>query len=137
MFRSADVPISTVPSSDVAVNTAGHAAELSTWLEKAKARITELESVETMTVHRYEKLMDEVKQRHAEKVSVWKDTSRKNADGLIDTVKVAKGDSVKMSVEQNLTFARFEKHICAQQTWVNANVEQKMTLADAMAKILE
>lgn len=56
---------------------------------------------------------------------------------MINDVKVAKVDSVMISVDQNLNLARFEKHICAVQTQFNANVELKVTLKDAMEKILE
>lgn len=42
-----------------------------------------------------------------------------------------------MSVEWNLILDRFEKHVRALRTLVNANVEQKVTLTDAMARIRE
>lgn len=42
-----------------------------------------------------------------------------------------------MSVETNLTLARFEEHIRSLQTLVNANVDRKVTFTGAMAKIME
>lgn len=79
--------------------------------------------------------MDEAKERHAEEVSDWKETSRKNANCLIINVNVAKTHSAKMSVELNLILVRFEKHDSALQTLVNANMERKVMSVDTMAKI--
>lgn len=68
---------------------------------------------------------------------VYKKTSQDNTDSLIDDLKVAKADSVKMSIERNLILAHFWEHICTLQTPANANVEWKMTLTDVMTKIPE
>lgn len=78
---------------------------------------------------------EKVKQRHAAEVSVWKETSRGNADSIINNVKVAKADIVKMSVERNLIRALFGEHFRALQTLVIANPERKVTLTDSMANI--
>lgn len=90
-------------------------------------RIAELETVETMTVRRHEKLM-EVKQRHAEEVYVRNKTSRQNTDSLISDVKVLKARSEKKFVERNLIQARVERHFRALHTLVNADVERKRTV---------
>lgn len=55
----------TALSLEVPDNPKGDSAELPTELEKAKARITDSESVETVTVRRHEELMDEITQRLA------------------------------------------------------------------------
>lgn len=55
-------------------------------------------------------------------------------------MKVAKADSVQMSVEKNLILAGLEEHGCSLQALVNANVKRKVTLMDAMTtlrKLLE
>lgn len=61
-------------------------------------RIAELEYVKRLTVRRQKEFLDEIKQRLAEKVSVWKETSLENTDCLMNDVKVANVDSVKISV---------------------------------------
>lgn len=88
-----------------------------------------------MTVRRHEEILDQVKQRHAEEVSVWKENSAENANSLINNVNVAKADIVKMSVESNFILDRFEEHVHALQALVNTNVERKGPLTDAVAKI--
>lgn len=50
-------------------------------------------------------------------------------------VKAAKEDSVRMSGERKLNLARYEYHICAQQTLTASNDETKVTLTDAVAII--
>lgn len=54
---------------------------------------------------------------------------------LINDVKIAKADSVEMSVERNLILARFEEHVRSLQTQVKANVDRKATFTDTMAKL--
>lgn len=61
-------------------------------------RIAEFEFVETITVRRYEELIDEVEQRHAGEVSIWKETSQENGNSLIKDMRVAKADIVKIPV---------------------------------------
>lgn len=88
-----------------------------------------------MTVRPQEVLMSEVKQHHAEEVSVWKDTSRKNADSFISDVEVGRAGSVKISVERNFCLPLMEGHVRGLHILVNPNVEQKITLTEAMEKI--
>lgn len=73
----------------------------------------ELGSIETSSVRRREKLLDEARQLHTEEINVWIKTSAETVDSLIDDVKVAKADGVEMSVERNLILAYFEKHVRA------------------------
>lgn len=63
------------------------------------ACISEFEPYETMTVRRLEELIDDVEIRHAEEVSVQKETFSENADCLIIGMNTAKADSVQISVE--------------------------------------
>lgn len=58
-----------------------------------------------------------------------------NADSLINDVKAAKADSVRMSLEKNLIFARFGKHAHAPWNVVNTNVERKVSLMEDTAKV--
>lgn len=74
-----------------------------------------------------------MKSCHAEEVTVWKDTSRDNTDGLIKDMKVAKAKAAKMSVDQNLILVRYEEHVRGLQDMVNLNEEHKLTFIDAMA----
>lgn len=67
-----------------------------------------------------------------EAFAIWNDTSVETVDSLIYNVKVAKADRVKTSVERSFIFARLNEHFRALQGLVNANVEQKLTLRDAM-----
>lgn len=64
--------------------------------------IAELQSTETIIVRRHEELLEEVKTRHAKEAGVWKETSAENAKNLINDVRIAKVDSIKMSVKRNL-----------------------------------
>lgn len=112
-------------------------AGLSTELEKAKERIEEIESVEAINIRRHEELMKDDEQRIAEEVSVWKEIFGEDEDRMVNDVEVATADSVKMSIEQKLVLAPFEKHVRALQVLVSANVERKVTLNDAMTKIWE
>lgn len=97
----------------------------------------ELESVETIAVSRHEESLNEVKQRHVEEVSVWNEIFAEIADSLVSEVKVANAGSVEMSIEWNMILICFEKHIRALQALVNANMEHKLTITDAIANIME
>lgn len=112
-----------------------YATELSTELEKAKKRIVKLDSVKTISFCQHKELMDDFKQRRAEKISVWKETFQENVDDSIIDVKVSKADSVKLSVEENLIVVRLKEHLRVLETLLNGNMERKATLADAMAKL--
>lgn len=59
MLRSADVRVNTVPLPEVLVATGGEATKLEARMNKRKARIAELESLETMTVRRHEELLND------------------------------------------------------------------------------
>lgn len=61
LLQSADVPDNTVLSSEIPVITGGNTIELATELNKAMARIAELESVEIITVRCHEILLEEDK----------------------------------------------------------------------------
>lgn len=56
-------------------------------------------------------------------------------DSSINDLKLAKADSVRISVEPNLILGRLEKNAQALRFLVNANVERKLTSTDSMAKI--
>lgn len=58
-------------------------------------------------------------------------------DVLINDVKVAKEDTFKLIVGRNFIIACIEEHARALQTLANANVELKVALTDAVAKIRE
>lgn len=135
LLRLADVPVSTLSSTEVPVTTEGDTTELVAGLDKAKVRFAELKSVASLNIRRYEELLDEAKQRQAGDVSVWKKTSVENADFQNNNVKVARADSVRMSVDMNLISACFEEHVRALQALVNLNVERKVTFTGGMAKI--
>lgn len=66
LLRSADASVNTVLSEEVPVTTGTRTAELAAKLNKAKARIKELESIESITVRWHGELLDEVQQRRAE-----------------------------------------------------------------------
>lgn len=85
-------------SLEVATNPCGKADELPTELEKTKTGLAELETVGIATVRLQEEHMDEGKQRHAEVINFWNETSCKNLDSLINDINVAKVDSVNISV---------------------------------------
>lgn len=70
LLRPADVSVNNVPSPEVPVALGVDTSELVAKLYKSKKSIAELEPVETITVHRHEELLDEVKQRHADEISV-------------------------------------------------------------------
>lgn len=129
--------VSAVPSLEIPVTTDEDATTLSADLDKAKALIADFESTETITVCWHEAFLEEVKKRHAEKVKVCKETYAENADSLINDVRGAKADSVKMSIERNLNLARFEGHVRAVQALLNANFDRKVTLKDAMTTVRE
>lgn len=67
-------------------------------LDIAIAHIVELEAVKTRTVFWREELLEEIKQRHAEEIGVWKESSTENQDSSINDVLVPKAGSVKMPV---------------------------------------
>lgn len=92
-------------------------------MDNLKAGIAELESVETSTVCRHEEILEKVIQRHAEEIAVWKGTSAENVESLINDVKVANSNSIKMPLERNLSLAGLEEHVCALQALVITNVE--------------
>lgn len=75
-----------------------------------------METVESMIVHWHEKLMDKVKRRHAENVSVWNETSGENVGSLISGVKLPGPNSIKMSLEQNVILTHLKEHLCALRT---------------------
>lgn len=106
-------------------------------LDKFKARIANLEPTETITACRDEAFLEDVKKRHAEEVELWKETSAENEDSLIIDVNAAKADSGKMSGERNLILTGFEEHVRAMLALVNANVEPKVALKDAMTTVSE
>lgn len=81
-------------------------AKLYPELGRRKARSMDLNSTETIIVCQHEELLKGVKQSHAVEISVWGETSQENAESLTSDVQVANADSVMMSVEQNLIFAR-------------------------------
>lgn len=99
------------PSPEVFAIMTKDADELSTESEKAKERIAELESVETIIVSRHKELVEEDLQRLTEEVRVWKEASGENAGSLIIDANVAKADSFKMSVARNLIPAHSENHV--------------------------
>lgn len=70
LLLSAGASGNTLPSSEVPVLAGGDPIGSAAELDKAKARIAELKSVEAITVRRHEGLLDEVKHRHAEDISV-------------------------------------------------------------------
>lgn len=122
LLQSTDVLVNAVASLEVPVTTGGITFELATKLNKHKAFIAEVESVETITIPRRGDVSDEDKQRHTDEISVWKETSAENADSVINNGKVAKADSIKMSVNRNLILDRFEEHVRALQALIDANV---------------
>lgn len=109
-LRSADIPASTVPSQEVRVTAGGDSTGLVAELDRAQQRIVEIESSETLTVRRHEELLEKMKQHHAEEVNVWGETSAEIAESLINNGKVAKGDSIKMSVKKSLIIAGLERY---------------------------
>lgn len=132
---SADVPVNAVTPLEVPVSMGGNTPELAAELDKGKVRNAKLESIDTITVPRDGELLNEVKQRLAKGISVWKEIPAENLDSLIKNVKFAKADSVKISVESNLIFAGFKEHVCALQVLVIAKMERKVVLSDAMRKL--
>lgn len=86
----ADVPVHAAPSSEFSATTGADATELAAEFEKAKPRIAELESVETIPVRRHEELLDEIKQLHVEEIRLWKEIFAENADSLNNEVKLRK-----------------------------------------------
>lgn len=108
LLQLADVHVDVAMGSKVPAGIEEDAAGLFTQVEKAKARIAFSKAVETTTVRLHEELTDMVKERHAEKVSIWKDVCQENAHGLIDDLKVVNVNSIKTSMEWNLMMSRSE-----------------------------
>lgn len=73
-----------------------------------------------MAVCRRDAFLEKIKQRHSGQIGVMKENSGKNADSVIDDVKVPKADSVKISIKRNTILVRFGKHVLALQAPVNA-----------------
>lgn len=76
------------------VNPRQNPTELTAESENAKARMVDLDSVKILTVRMvrpHQELMDEINQRHAEKVIGIRELSRKNAESLCNDVKLGKG----------------------------------------------
>lgn len=111
--QSADAPVNFVPSSEVPAISGGETTPLVAAMNNAKARIAELKSTETMTVRPHEELLEEVKYRLAKEVGVWKETSVKDSNSLINDVRLAKADRVKISVNRNWILSRWEEHVRA------------------------
>lgn len=74
LLRS-DTGVDAVLSSDVPITTDGNATTLAAELDKAKVRISKLESKEIITARWHEELLEKFNQRHAEEVGAWKETS--------------------------------------------------------------
>lgn len=77
LLRLADVPANTVPLSEFLATAGYDTTGLAAEFNKAQTRIADFKSVKTMTVRRQKEVLDEDKQRHAEEVRFWKETSRK------------------------------------------------------------
>lgn len=89
-----------------------------------------------ITVSKHEKIIEEIEQRHAEKVSVWNEISRENKDNRNSDVKVVKADRVMTSLERDLILSSFNDHVRALQILFDANLKRKMTFANAVSKVL-
>lgn len=131
----ADVSVNAVPSSKVLVYTGEDTTALVAKLDKAKERIAELESAETLKVRRHNEILEEVKTRHAKMVGVWRETRVEIADSLITDIEVTKAYSVKMSLEKNLILAQFAELVRALQVLVSANMERKVTSTESMQRL--
>lgn len=80
------IPVGADPSVEVPVIAREDLTEHSIELNMTKARILELESVETISVCRLKELLEKVKLSHAEEVSNLSRTSAENVNSLIDNV---------------------------------------------------
>lgn len=69
-LRSPDAPADVIPSQRSGSATGENAAELVAELQMRKARNAELEFARKIAICRHQKILDEVKERHAEEVSV-------------------------------------------------------------------
>lgn len=115
LICSSTVPVGAAPSSEAPADI-GKEKKLAKVLadfEKHQARLADLESVEMMTIRRHQNLLNELKQPHAKKVTVWLENSRDSADSLNNDVRVAKAEAIKMSVDRNLILARYKRHLQA------------------------
>lgn len=83
LLQLTDNTVDDVPLSEVPVAAGGDVTALADELDKAKARIPELEFVEIVTVCRHEDVLEVITRQHAEDVEVWKGTCAKNANSLI------------------------------------------------------
>lgn len=92
MLRSANVSVNTVPSSTAPVNTEGNTTKFVAELDEAKSCIAELESVQTVSVRRHEGLLNDVKQRQAEEIGIWRKIFAQYAERLLNDIKVSKAD---------------------------------------------
>lgn len=110
-----------MPSSEVLDTTGGAAEKLCTELEKIDQSFVESASIEVKTVRQHMEIKDEAKQRHAKAVCVWKKVSKKEGDTLVNDVKVANVEPVKMAVEQKSIPVRIEMHMRALRTLVHPN----------------
>lgn len=99
-----DVGVHAAPSSDLPSSPEEDSTELVGDLDEAEARIAKPESVGTVTGRRHEESLHEIKKCHAEEIGVWKGTYAENADSLVNDVKIAKADSVMMSVKAEFDF---------------------------------
>lgn len=134
-MRSSNVLVDIALLLAVPANTEEDTGGLSAESEKDKKRIAEFAFVKTMTLRRHEELMDDVKKRPSEEVSVWWETSRENTDGLITDMKSAIAHTVRMSMERDLALVRCKEHFCAPETLVDANVKRIVSLTDSFANI--
>lgn len=75
--------------------------------------------------------------RHAEEIREWEEMFGWNIENVINGAVVAIADSVKISVQQNFDQTSFEKNVRDRHTLINVNLEQTLTVDDAIAKILE
>lgn len=77
-----DVYIRVVSTPDVAVVSDGDAITFAACLNKAKAQIAELGSMETITFRRYEAIHEGAKKCHAEEFETRKETSSENSNSF-------------------------------------------------------
>lgn len=112
-------------------------AELSTKLETSRVHIAEMGHAVKNLVCQQKWEMENIKQHNNEGAEFWKEFSWKNADILINDVKVTKVDSAKMYVDRNFILTRFNEHLLLPQTVVDANVERMVTLSESTTDIRE
>lgn len=130
-----DSRVNGVTSSMIPVTTEEDATTLTAELNNARARIAELESFETLTVLWHKGFLEQARQRHSEEVGVRIETSAEKKDSLNNDVKVAKPESIKMGVVNNLKLAHNEEHVRALQTHDNVERERNVTFKDALMTV--